>query len=73
VGTDPDNLDTDNDGVNDELEVNTLGTNPLFADDDIDNDGDGFTNAEEVLCDSNPVDSSSRCGRALPFLMLLLD
>jgi len=73
--------DSDNDGLKDGLEVNYLGTDPAQADTDgdntpdgdEDNDGDGFTNLEEVQCEADPIDPSSRCGRFLPFLMLLLD
>jgi hypothetical protein len=73
--------DDDNDGLSDEIEINFLGTNPLLADSDAngildgdeDSDGDGFTNLEEVQCDADPIDPSSRCVRFLPFLMLLLD
>ena len=79
--TNPVNPDTDNDGLSDGMEVNILGTKPTMADTDSngtpdgdeDNDGDGFTNAEEVQCGSDPADSSSRCTRGLPWLMLLLD
>jgi hypothetical protein len=79
--TDPNNPDSDNDGLIDGMEVNILGTNPLHADTngngtpdgDEDNDGDGFTNGEEVQCASDPGDPSSKCSRGLPFLMLLLD
>ena len=73
--------DDDNDGLPDEVEENILGTNPLqidtdgngTPDGDEDADGDGFTNIQELQCDSDPADPNSRCGRFLPFLMLLLD
>ena len=65
----PNNPDTDNDGLGDGMEVNTLGTNPLLAD----TDGNGFSDAEEFKCGSDPTDASSRCRRGLPWLMLLLD
>jgi hypothetical protein len=73
--------DDDNDGLPDQVEVNILGTDPLQSDTDgngtpdgdEDSDGDGFTNVEEVQCGSDPGEPSSRCSRALPFLMLLLD
>jgi hypothetical protein len=79
--TDPNNPDSDNDGLIDGLEVNILGTNPLLADTDgngtpdgdEDNDGDGFTNGEEAQCGSDPGEPSSRCTIALPGLILLLD
>lgn len=80
-GTDPNNPDTDNDGLNDGVEVNILETNPLAVDTDgngtpdneEDYDGDGFSNLQEVQCESDPADSSSRCSRGLPWLLLLLD
>ena len=73
--------DSDNDGLKDGVEVKLLGTDPALADSDgngtpdrdEDNDGDGFTNAEEIECESDPIDPYSRCARALPWLMLLLD
>jgi len=79
--TDPLNHDTDIDGLDDGIEVFILGTNPLLADTDgngiqdgdEDSDADGFTNAEEIQCGSDPLDSSSKCFKGLPFLMLLLD
>lgn len=55
-----DSLDADSDGV------------PDCMDND-DTDGDGFTDAEEVICGSDPADFSSRCSRGLPWLMLILD
>jgi hypothetical protein len=81
TGTDPNDADTDNDGLSDGIEVNNLSTNPNVTDTDgngipdadEDSDGDGFTNAEELQCDSNPGDPSSKCKRGLPWLMLLLD
>ena len=79
--TDPRDADSDNDGLTDGMEVSILGTDPLLADSDgngtldgdEDSDGDGFTNAEELKCESDPADASSRCFKGLPFLMLLLD
>lgn len=43
-GTDPNNPDTDGDGLNDGVEVNTHSTDPLKAD----TDGDGLTDGAEV-------------------------
>ena len=40
---------------------------------DPDVDGDGFTNIAEIQCGSDPANPNSKCGRFLPFLMLLLD
>jgi len=81
MGTNPSNADTDNDGLNDGLEVNILGTDPTLTDTDTngildgdeDFDLDGFTNKEEVQCGSDPIDHNSICGIFLPFLMLLFD
>ena len=81
TGTDPNNPDSDGDGLNDGLEVGTLSTNPTLTDTDgngipggnEDYDSDGFSNTEELQCESDPTDSSSKCKRVLPFMMLLLD
>ena len=72
---------SDGDGLNDGLEVTSLGTNPTLSDTDDngtpdgaeDYDGDGFSNVEELQCESNPTDSNSKGTRVLPFMMLLLD
>ena len=61
--------DADNDGLIDFLELTVYETNWLKAD----TDGDGFTDDEEILCGSDPVDSGSKCSRGLPWLQLLLD
>jgi hypothetical protein len=79
--TDPTDADSDNDDLYDGLEVYSLFTDPLLADSDgngtpdgdEDYDGDGFTNVEEIQCDSDPGNPNSKCSRGLPFLMLLLD
>jgi len=81
IGTDPNNPDTDNDGLSDGVEVNILGTSPIvndtdgngIPDSDEDSDGDGITNAQEIRCGSNPTNPNSKCINALPFLMLLLE
>ena len=81
TGTDPNDADTDNDGLSDRLEVDVLGTDPNLIDSDSDgtpdgdedSDSDGFSNSQELQCESDPADSSSRCSRGLPWLMLLLD
>ena len=78
--TDPYNPDSDNDGLSDGVE-DKIGTNPLLMDSDgngildcdEDHDGDGFTNFEEVQCNSDPGNPESKCVKFLPFLMLLLD
>ena len=51
-GTNPLIADTDGDGLNDGLEVNTLFTDPL----DIDSDDDGFTDGNEVGAARDPND-----------------
>ena len=81
AGAAPNNPDSDNDGLSDGMEVNILDTKPLLSDTDgngipdgdEDNDGDGFTNIQELQCDSDPIDPYSRCTKALPWLMLLLE
>lgn len=55
LGTDPNNQDSDGDGIPDGREVNALGSNPL----DTDTDSDGLTDALEVdhSCGINTPDS----------------
>jgi len=56
--TDPNDSDTDNDGLSDGLEVNTHGTDPLKAD----TDGDGLTDITEInthLTDPTKADSDN--------------
>ena len=73
--------DSDNDGLSDGLEVNFIGTDPAQADTDgngipdgeEDKDGDGYSNIEEVHCNSDPVNPDSKCATGLSWLMLLLD
>ena len=49
--TDPNNLDTDGDGLIDGEEINDYQTDPT----DIDTDGDGFDDGEEVEYATNPA------------------
>jgi hypothetical protein len=49
-GTNPNNADTDTDGLNDFREIFIYGTDPL----DNDTDGDTFLDGEEVDHDYNP-------------------
>jgi len=73
-------IDDDYDGLQNYLE-DKICTDPFDADSDDDGimdgdedcDNDGFTNAEEVQCGSDPGNPGSKCVRMLPFLMLLLD
>ena len=55
LGTDPNNPDSDGDGIPDGREVNALGSNPL----DTDTDSDGLTDGLEVdhSCDVNAPDT----------------
>lgn len=55
LGTDPNDSDTDDDGLSDGEEVNTYGTSPLEADSDLDGDLDG----DEVSNDTDPLDPDS--------------
>jgi hypothetical protein len=62
LGTDPLNPDTDGDGLPDGYEVFVLGTNPLLystsgsgkSDGEYDFDGDGLSNYEEYILDTDP-------------------
>ncbi len=51
LGTDPNNPDTDGDGLTDGDEVNVHGTDPLVTD----TDGDGFGDFEEVFAGTDPT------------------
>lgn len=53
-GTDPNNADTDGDGMPDGWEVNH-GLNPLISDSALDADGDGLTNLQEYSLASNSL------------------
>jgi Bacterial TSP3 repeat len=57
LGTDPNNQDSDADGISDGREVNALGTNPL----DTDTDSDGLTDGLELdhSCDPNAPDTDA--------------
>ena len=63
--------DTDDDGLPDGWEEY------YFSDlDEIgsgDSDGDGFSNAKEFQCSSDPMEPESKCTQGLPWLMLLLE
>jgi len=54
LGTDPDNPDTDGDGLSDGEEVNEHGTDPLEAD----SDGDEWDDGEEVDDGTDPLDEA---------------
>jgi len=53
LGTDPDDSDTDDDGLTDYEEVEEYGTDPL----DVDTDGDGASDAYEVDTGTDPLDA----------------
>lgn len=56
IGTDPNNPDTDGDGLNDGKEVNSTGTKPLVAD----TDDDGLSDGQEVnQTETDPLDADS--------------
>jgi hypothetical protein len=57
TGTDPNDPDTDDDGLNDGAEVNTYGTDPNNPD----TDGDGLEDGLEVAFGSDPLDPESVC------------
>lgn len=52
-GTNPLSEDTDGDGVPDGVEV-SLGSNPLLEDGNLDSDGDGFSNLDEIAQGTDP-------------------
>ena len=56
--TNPNNNDSDNDGLPDGFELSHDGNINMNVDDDMDNDG--FTNYEEWIADTNPIDELSR-------------
>ena len=56
--TNPNNNDSDNDGLPDGFELSYAGNINMNVDDDMDNDG--FTNYEEWIADTNPIDELSR-------------
>jgi hypothetical protein len=55
IGTDPNNADTDSDGVTDGVEVNDLGSDPL----DSDTDDDTLSDGEEVELGTSPIDADT--------------
>ena len=55
LGTSDTLIDSDLDGVPDNVEVET-GTDPTTPDSDLDLDGDGLTQLEEFIFDSDPLD-----------------
>ncbi len=60
AGTDPNDADSDDDGLTDGDEVNLYYTDPLISDYDLDSDGDSLTNVEEVdIHETDPNDSDS--------------
>ncbi len=69
--TDPDNPDTDSDGMPDGWEVQ-YGLNPLVNDANGDLDGDNFKNIKEYLKGTLPNDPKSRPRTGMPWLQLLL-
>ena len=55
IGTDPNNADSDRDGLLDGQEVLQTGTNPLVPD----SDGDGLTDGDEVARKTNPLNADT--------------
>ena len=56
AGSDPRNMDADEDGLGDADEVQTYHTNPASAD----TDGDGMEDMAEIAAGTNPLDAASR-------------
>ncbi|UAA40389.1 hypothetical protein KIH87_08670 [Paraneptunicella aestuarii] len=53
--TSPANADTDSDGLNDFIEINTHGTSPIKSD----SDGDWLSDSEEIILASNPLNADT--------------
>ena len=51
--------------MTDGSEVNNLYTNPTLTDGDLASDDESFSNAEDVQCSSDLLDSSSRCAKVI--------
>ena len=54
IGTDPQDPDTDSDGLSDFDEVHNHGTDPLQSD----TDGDGVNDGDEVTGGTNPLEKN---------------
>jgi hypothetical protein len=55
IGTDPDDADSDDDGLSDGVEINDNGSSPL----DVDTDDDGIDDNEKAAYGTNPADPDS--------------
>ena len=72
TGSDPNNSDTDSDGMPDGWEVQH-GLNPVFNDADGDPDRDGISNLSEYNQNTDPNVSNAKPFSVMPWLHLLLD
>lgn len=61
IGTDPQHMDTDRDGISDELEL-YIGLNPLIKDSHLDSDMDGISNYDELVF-RTPIYESNHLGK----------
>jgi len=61
IGSDPQKMDTDKDGISDELEI-FIGLNPLIKDSHLDSDMDGISNYEELVF-RTPIYESNHLGK----------
>jgi len=69
AGTDPNNADTDGDGLNDGQEVNVAKTNPLHGD----TDGDGLSDGSEISVHKTDPTKADTDGDGLPDGLEIVD